>query len=271
MERPCDTTEISSAPYSRPRPRQEAAPFDPLARMMAHEVRNILTPMRAKAQMAMDHLDDQSRTQRALEWAIKASQRIAALTDTILLGASDDTDHVSLDELLVELREDLPARDGLAPRVTIDIRDEASVVTTPTALRHILLNLLLNADRASANNNGSVNVMCERSTWNTDGVARSGVSISIEDDGRGLDEFTLTRLNRVTRDSARLSIDHTTPLENESSSRMSPAVGLFVVEKMLSMVDGEIQAVNMPVGGARITIRIPDLDVHADSSHSQAA
>jgi len=239
---------------------------------MAHEVRNILTPMRAKAQMALDHLDDQARTQRALEWAIKASQRISALTDTILLGARDHSELVSMNDLLAELQEELPRRDGQKPRVTVDIHDNASVNTAPTALRHILLNLLLNADHASSGKNGNVNVTCERSTWNTAESFRSGVSISIEDDGGGLDEVTLTRLNRggAKKDSSTAN-DRSSQSESEAGSRLSPAVGLFVVEKMLSMVDGEIQAINMPVGGARITIRIPDLDVHTQSSHSQAA
>jgi len=81
----------------------------------------------------------------------------------------------------------------------------------------------------------------------------------------------LTRLNGITRENPPSTSAQSQQSEGQSGSHPSPAVGLVVVEKLIGMVGGEIRALNMPVGGARITVRIPDLEASGKSAQSRAA
>ncbi|RMH26612.1 MAG: sensor histidine kinase [Planctomycetota bacterium] len=213
-----------------PGPAEAAAvPADDLARMVAHEVRNLLTPVRVRAQLALEALDTEAVGADALTGLIRAADQIAAVTDAILERAPA---HAESTDLLGAVREAASLAGVGGIRVEGD-GAPIEVAASRVALRHILINLLLNAARASDDGAG-ITVRIERSTWN----GRDSASVAVLDHGGGLPPAALARLNDDTAEPA------------------SPGVGLEVVRRLARAICAGLEARNTG-DGAEITIRLP--------------
>lgn len=239
--------------------------------MLAHEIRNLLTPMRVRAQMALERPGQADAHAEALGYAIATADRISAVTDAILFIGSESTPATAIPiaPLLRDLRDVLSGGSGDRPRVNIEIEDDLTVSTNPTALRHILLNLLANADRASSLNQGGVSVSAERSTWNTSLGVTAGARFTIRDDGPGMDRQILQRFNQIGDERATETDDHVGRYSSGDTS--GAGVGLRVVQHLVNLIGGDVHACNLAGGGASLTLLVPDLPVGARSNRSRAA
>ena len=220
-----------------------AESFDLLARMMSHEVRNLLTPIRARAQLALDGPGDPEEMSRVMERFIEIADHIGAVTDTILERAPMVREVVSIVEAAREavalVGLDRPAGGGC--RVVAPTGD-IGVLTSRTALRHILMNLMLNAVRVSGEG-ARVEVSVERSSCSADGRTFPAGAVVIRDHGPGLPTAALGYINKSWGDR-----DHAG----------AGGVGLTVVRRLCDLLGATIHAENARHGGAVITLTLPE-------------
>lgn len=236
--------EFDQSPTAAPAP--PTVLFDALSRMISHEVRNLLTPARAAAQMALDDPSDVEQLVAALQRTILACDRVTAITDAILERGSESPQKVTLSDALADALASCLPEQG-REQIKIDGDSEVSLVTSAAHLRHILVNLITNALRASRMA-GSVRIAFERSTWNNQG----GATIVISDSGAGLPMETIRSLNAAGR---RLQFPTST------GGRDALGVGLHVVRRLAADIGAELAATNTAAGGAEIRLFIPDLPI----------
>jgi len=202
---------------------QRLAALGTIAGMIAHEFNNILTPMMAYSQMALENPGDRELSKKALERAVAGSQRAAEIA-TAILGFSRDEfsvprgTEVASADVEACVRQTLscmarqPAQDGITLEVTIDLAvggGPLMVAMRPVALQHVLLNLLLNARKAMNPGGGRLVVNARRlsgvatATGPQGGTGGVGggtggvggmVEVTIEDTGRGIEAGRLGRI-----------------------------------------------------------------------------
>ncbi len=225
---------------------------DELARMVAHEIRNAMTPIRAAAQTALEPPVDAASLARVANQAIAAADRIAAVTDALL-----DRDPASMDIInaVDAVDEIIQSHPTFAP-VQIDEAagavDSFELQTDAAVVHHILSNLIANAVRASGGDASKVIVQTQRSTWNIGDEPRDGVEFVIRDVGPGLPQAQLALINS----SSDLGAD-------QLNAASSGGVGLVVVRRLLKVIGGQVVASNLPHGGAEFRVFIPDVRARA--------
>lgn len=219
---------------------QRDAAWGEVAKRLAHEIRNPLTPIQLAAErMAMklaDKLDAQDAgfltrsTQTivaqvgALKQMVDAFREYARQPSTKLarldLGAL-------LDEVLV-LYETAPIQRERLERGPLTIMGDA------TLLRQVIHNLLKNAQEAVADSaDGLILVRTERSDQR--------IKLSVEDNGTGFDDVILQRIFEPYA----------------TTKKKGSGLGLAIVKKIVDEHHGEITALNLEPHGAAIRIELP--------------
>lgn len=235
--------------------------IDDLARMVAHEVRNILTPAHARAQLALDHPGDVRVTRQALIAASLAFERITRITAALLQREPAQVETVAVLPLLHEAIELCTPHIHPTPAIELECDPELVVVTSPTALRHILVNLIANAVQAGRVRSSHSRVSVKCSTGNTRQSALGAIVIEIEDSGHGLPIKVLNSINQVA------DADSGCSHPDQPQNTMVGGVGLIVAANLCESLGAELAARNHPGGGAVVTIRVPD----RRSNYSRAA
>ncbi|GJM18302.1 MAG: hypothetical protein DHS20C14_05150 [Phycisphaeraceae bacterium] len=177
------------------------------AGMIAHEIRGLLTPVQAYAQMARQSPGDTELVLKALEKAEQGSAAAVRISETILAlvagvnrdevpGPSDETAAafgIDVGEVVDRAFEAvLPVLEdaGVTPDVRVDPRVRAAM--GEVELQQVLVNLFENA--AKAMKGGGVLAVTGRcSTGNTPDQAGT-VEIEIADTGAGIDAAVVERV-----------------------------------------------------------------------------
>ncbi len=188
---------------------------------------------------------------------VEVSDRIGAVTDAILDRSAIVPEPTDLAAAAREAAS-LTGVSRSAGGCTITIEDEAGQIpplaTSRVAVRHILFNLLLNALAASSR---GVEVILERSTWNTPTIVPA-VAVTVRDTGLGLPADVIRSLsldpNNQTQPAHPAASDTT-----RVGIGIGAGVGIEVVRLLCERIGARIHARNNPGGGASITVVIPDL------------
>lgn len=130
-----------------------------LTASLAHEYRNILTPVAAYAQLALSERADEQLVRKALKLAVEGAQRGALMADA-LMGCSEEPlsqGKASFRQTVQEVQATLDTR---LSRMEIVVHDpgDAELPIQPVALKQILLNLFLNGLQAMGRTGGSLGV-----------------------------------------------------------------------------------------------------------------
>ncbi len=229
------------------------------ARLVAHEIRNLLTPVRARAQIALESEPTADDLARLAQRFIEVSDRIGAVTDAILDRSAIVPEPTDLAAAAREAAA-LTGASRSAGGCTITVADEAGSIpplaTSRVAVRHILVNLLLNALAASRQ---GVEVVIERSTWNTP-TGAPAVAVTVRDTGLGLPADVLRSLRLDPDDQPQPARPATGDTAGVGSGiGVGAGVGIEVVRLLCERIGATVQARNNPGGGAAITVVIPDL------------
>ena len=216
-----------------------------IATIIAHEYNNILTPIISYAQLALSKPDDDELMRKAVEIALLGSERAASISSS-LLGFSRDTDEKQLVALLPEVVKEAvaclardPKKNGI--ELIIDV-PEVRAAMSPLNLQQVLLNLLLNANRAMRRGGGQLSITAVED--------KERVRIDVADTGPGIPAEIIDRLFEpfVTHRG-----DHQ-PGPNEPKGT---GLGLCICRDLVRVAKGTISVESEPGQGATFHIQLP--------------
>ena len=227
---------------------QREAAWSEVARRLAHEIKNPLTPIQLAAERLRhkflstlptadaDVLDRSTWTIVQQVDALKAMVR--AFADYATTPAADFTE-LDLNELVGEVADLYGTGDGGAIRLDL-AADLPCIEADRARLRQVLHNLLKNAQEAQVQG-GEGPIRIETSVVAGDESARRWVELAVLDAGPGIPEGMRDQLFEP----------YTTAKPRGSG------LGLSIVRRIVEEHGGRIEAENHPEGGAVIRIRLP--------------
>lgn len=205
----------------------------------SHELRSPITTIRQHAEVALAHPDRVTAAELA-EVVLAEQQRMQRLVEDLLLLARAD-EHVPLAREAVDL-DDLAFEEGHRLRSTTSKRVDTSGVSAARvhgdtdALRRMFRNVGENAAR-HASSRVDIN-LAERGRE---------VVLTVDDDGPGIPE---AERDRVLQRFVRLD-------EARSRDEGGSGLGLSIVDGVVRAHGGTVSIGQSPLGGARITVRLP--------------
>jgi signal transduction histidine kinase len=205
----------------------------------SHELRSPITTIRQHAEVALAHPDRVTASELA-EVVLAEQQRMQRLVEDLLLLARAD-EHVPLAREAVDL-DDLAFEEGHRLRSTTSKRVDTSGVSAARvhgdtdALRRMFRNVGENAAR-HASSRVDIN-LAERGRE---------VVLTVDDDGPGIPE---AERDRVLQRFVRLD-------EARSRDEGGSGLGLSIVDGVVRAHGGTVSIGQSPLGGARITVRLP--------------
>ncbi|MEQ8768868.1 MAG: HAMP domain-containing sensor histidine kinase [Phycisphaerales bacterium] len=230
------------------------------AGMIAHEVRGLLTPVRAYAQMALKSPDDRDLSKKALQKAEHGAASAVRISETILeivgglqtttraeeLPAAGPTsvDVADAVHAVLDLMRPVLDEQGIEP--AIEIEDGLAAAMGPVEFQQVLINLFENAARVMPHG-GRLTVRGRCSTGNTRGPAGSDVVVEVEDTGPGVDGAIAERaMEPYVKGAA-----------SAPAAGVGAGLGLAVCRALVSHARGRISIGSAPGGGARVRVVLP--------------
>jgi nitrogen fixation/metabolism regulation signal transduction histidine kinase len=220
---------------------QRSAAWGEVARRLAHEIKNPLTPIQLSAERLQFKLADKlangdaDMLARGTQTIINQVQAMKRMVDDFRDYArmpAPEVDELDLNELICEvlgLYESSSAR--IETRLAADL---PTVLGDATQLRQIIHNLLRNAEDALEGLDGTCIVI------QTETLGRQA-RLTIADNGPG---FPVELLPRIFEPYV-------------TTKARGTGLGLPIVKKIVEEHQGTIEISNAPEGGARIDIRLP--------------
>ncbi|HKQ30757.1 MAG TPA: ATP-binding protein [Burkholderiales bacterium] len=240
---------------------QRDAAWAEVARRMAHEIKNPLTPIQLSAErvrhkyLAQLPAEERATLDRATHTIIEQVEALKSLVNAFAdYGRASHMDPrpVELNELVRDVVELYRAERGVKSEGIIPLRavgdpdsttvmlrlelDPALPAITADAgrLRQLLHNLLLNArDALTGATKPSIRVRTR--------AHRDGIELTIEDNGPGFPEPMMRRLFEPY----------------VTSKEKGTGLGLAIVKRIVEEHGGSIEAMNLKDGGAAVTLRLP--------------
>ncbi len=241
---------------------QREAAWGEVARRLAHEIKNPLTPIRLSAERlrhkllpAMTDPKDVQVLERSTETIVQQVEAMKEMVNAFseyaraprLEMAAVDLNRVASE--VVDLYRAQGAIRRLRLRVDLDPALEM-VVADPGRLRQLLHNLLTNAIEAlEGHADGEIIVTTRRATRDGDDVAE----ITVEDNGPG---FQRELVGQVFDPYV-------------TTKAKGTGLGLAIVRKIIEEHGGHIDADNRAAGGARIRIDLPLNETKADGARGR--
>ncbi len=221
---------------------QQLASLGTAAATIAHEMNNLLTPMRSFAQAALE-CGDPALQKKALTVVVTDARMLASMADRVLtIGAakSPTREAVSVraaaEDAAASLCRDL-AKDGI--RFSIRADDAVSVWADPLHVRQVLFNLLLNARNAMAKSrHGHLVVSAQRHG--------DRVVLTIEDGGPGIAPDKLPHV-----------FDPLWTSKSADGPQRCAGLGLALCRDLVEEDGGTIEVRSEPGVGTTFTITLP--------------
>lgn len=226
-----------------------------LAATIAHELRNLLTPVLGYAQLARSRPDDANLCLRALDKTILGVESASrVLESTLQFGApSETTDAPECDvravaEAALSLLAGDVSKSGVT--VTLDVPAGLRVAMGGVQLQQVLLNLLLNAlraHRAAAPPKARRGSRWIRIAGNP--APDDRVEVRVIDNGPGISDGMIERLFRPF---ARGTSDH-----DGRVTEGGAGLGLHICRRLVEEAGGSIRAAPTHGGGATFALTLP--------------
>ncbi|MDT8438507.1 MAG: ATP-binding protein [Wenzhouxiangellaceae bacterium] len=232
---------------------QRQAAWTELARRLAHEIKNPLTPIRLASERLRMRLHDQLDPDRA-ELLERATGTIINQVDALrqMVDAFGDytrpdpgrREAIDLDALLQALI-DLWSSGDTGVRFERDSgHGGARALGDGGQLQQVLNNLVQNAREAHPQGRPLIRLATACRQHHDGRDNRRWLELTVCDDGPGFDPELLARIFEPY----------------VSSKPRGTGLGLAIVQRILDQMGGRITADNPPGGGARLTIELPPAD-----------
>ena len=220
-----------------------------MARQIAHEIKNPLTPMKLSIQYLM-----KLKEENVPGWEAKlesVSKSLLEQIDTLSQTAtefssfarfySEDVTRIDLDALILEQRELFDNREDICFEfLRPEEEGDAWVDARRSQLARVLVNLITNAIQAIDNAgvpDGQIRISLVRTVLEDAPAWR----IDVDDNGPGVSDEDLEKLF--------------TP--NFTTKKTGTGLGLAICRSIIEQSQGTISYSRSPLGGARFTIKLP--------------
>ncbi len=230
---------------------QRDAAWSEVARRLAHEIKNPLTPIQLSAERLAHKLKDklppeqQQVLERSTRTIVKQVDAMQGMVNTFRDYASTPRAQyaeMDLNQLIHEVAELYAGyRDDIKIRTRLD-PDLPRLVADASRLRQVLHNLIGNALDAIGEQPGTVTV----STAYMESDQGHYVELRIRDTGEGIPDSIRDQLFEPY----------------VTSKPKGTGLGLAIVLKIVEEHGGMVSATNPPEGGAEIVIRLPEKSAH---------
>lgn len=224
---------------------QPLASMGAVSYMTAHEINNLLTPLKSYASFALSAPDDKALAEKALQKVVTNCERVSKIMESMLALANGETqkkENVRLSGLIEEIFTCLCrdfAKDGIT--VKIKVPENMTVWAVPVQIQQVLMNLILNARDAMLPRGGVLTIEAEEKA--------DGVEIDVADTGIGIEPGNLTRI---------FEMFFTTKTRDRSSAENSGAgLGLPFCKMIVDGHKGSITVESEPGNGSKFGIVLP--------------
>jgi signal transduction histidine kinase len=224
---------------------QHLASMGTVSFMIAHEINNLLTPLKSYASFALTDLDDRALCEKALQKVVKNCDRTSKIMDSILSmanGHTQNTEEVRVSGLIEEIFTCL-CRDFSKDGITVEMRipENLTIRGVPVQIQQVLMNLILNARDAMLPGGG---VLIIEATDRGDSV-----EIAVADTGDGIEPGNLENI---------FDMFFTTKADKRSAAENSGAgLGLAFCKMVIDNHEGSISVKSEPGSGSKFTITLP--------------
>lgn len=225
---------------------QREAAWGEVARRLAHEIKNPLTPIRLAAERirrrylpSMNEEDGQvlERSTHTIVQQVEAMRDMVNAFSEYARAPEVAIARVDLSQLVREVSWLYRTQDA-NPQVTLTLEDGLEVEADAVRVRQLLHNLIRNAQDAVEGQTDGLIAIEARSVV---GPERSFAEISVSDNGPGIDNEVLTRLFEPY----------------VTSKKKGTGLGLAIVKKLVEEHGGNVAAENLHGRGARLVVRLP--------------
>lgn len=224
---------------------RDAAWFE-VARRLAHEIKNPLTPIQLSAERIrrkyLDGLEGDERTTldratRTIGQQVESMKEMVNAFSKYAQPMRMETEQFHIDELIKDVVE-LYRDDQNNTRFHLQLDTKVPIIAAdPDRIRQVLNNLIINArDALEERDDGLISIV---TTYKPAGE-QSCIEIQVNDNGPGLDETLLDRLFEPY----------------VTSKTRGTGLGLAIVKRIVEEHGGTIWATNQTDGGASVTIRL---------------
>lgn len=224
---------------------QRDAAWTEVARRLAHEIRNPLTPIQLSAERLQHKLADKlgavdadmlKRSTQTIVNQVSALKNMVEAFRQYARMPEPTRQELDFNELV---REVLMLYESLAGRLTVELApDLPRIVGDPAQLRQVIHNLLQNAEDALADAANPRIVLC------TEPLA-GGMCMTISDNGGG---FPHELMQRVFEPYV-------------TTKPKGTGLGLVIVKKIIEEHGGSVEISNIAPHGARVTLTFPAIAV----------
>ena len=224
---------------------QHLANTGTISHMIAHEINNLLTPLKNYAAFALENPDDKSFVEKALRKTVRNCERASNIMESMLALANGQTQEKKNARLLALVEEIFTClcRDFTKDGITVEIHipEELTVRCVPVQIQQVIMNLILNARDAILPHGG---ILCVKATDTNDAV-----KIEVSDTGDGIEPADLKNIFD--------SFFTTKTNKNTSSEYSGAGLGLAFCKKIIEEHDGLISVESKSSMGSRFKITLP--------------
>ncbi|UCC98335.1 MAG: HAMP domain-containing histidine kinase [Phycisphaerales bacterium] len=223
---------------------QHLANVGTVSHMIAHEINNLLTPLKSYASLALNHPDDAVLTEKALQKTAANCERASKVAESLLALADGQTQPEQtsrLDELVEGIFTCL-CRDFGKDGISVDIRipEGLTVRGVPVQIQQVLMNLILNARDAMLPRGGVLSIGATQKA--------DAVEIVVADTGQGIAQTDLDSIFETF---------FTTKTEKAPAQHSGTGLGLAFCKMIVDRHGGHISVESTPGQGSRFTITLP--------------
>ena len=224
---------------------QTLANIGTISCMIAHEINNLLTPLKNYAELALNNPDDKDLAQKALKKAVQNCERASEIMASMLALASGKMDEKKNARLITLVEEVFTClcRDFRKDGITVDIQipEDLTVRAVPVQIQQVLMNLILNARDAMLPRGGVLTIRARES--------EDAIEIEVADTGEGIESENLRNIFEAF---------FTTKVgKNVPSERSGAGLGLAFCKKIIDAHNGRISVESTVGEGSTFKITLP--------------
>jgi signal transduction histidine kinase len=213
--------------------------------MIAHEINNLLTPLKNYAAVALKNPDDKALAEKALQRVVRNCERASKIMESMLAVANGQTQGKKEARLLTLVEEIFTClcRDFAKDRITVEtcIADDLMVWAVPVQIQQVLMNLILNARDAMLPRGGILTIKATEKT--------NALEIEVADTGEGIEPADLENIFG--------SFFTTKTGKNLPSEYSGAGLGLAFCKKIIDEHNGLISVESKVSQGSKFKITLP--------------